>query len=133
MITSVAACTGSSTASLPVLAAPSSLESVNVDDEVAPDEHGGITGVFITDRGIKAMLAGFKLELGDMRLKFQRTAELLSMKTLEADALLKHGKSLEFRAQWGLPIGVGLGVTAAAILIGIAAAIFPQVIKAAAQ
>ena len=80
--------------------------------------------MFITDRGFKAMLVGVQLELGDMRLKLQRTAELLSMKTLEANALTSHAKALEWKATWGIPLGLGLGIAGTLVVFGIAVGIF---------
>lgn len=125
MIWSLAACAASKPSALPVPAAgPSSLEAVDIDGEIAPDEHSGASGVFITDKGFKALLVGVQLELGDMRLKLQRTAELLSMKTLEANALTSHAKALEWRAQWGIPLGLGLGIAGTLVVFGIAVGIF---------
>jgi homoserine kinase len=100
------------------------MASVDIDGEIAPDEHGGTSGVFITDRGLKAMLTGFQLEIGDWRLKLQRTAEELAMKTLEANALNAHAKALEWKATWGIPLGLGLGIAGTMIVLGIAVGIF---------
>jgi len=99
------------------------MQTVNVAGEIAPDEHGGISGVFITDKGFDALLVGVELELGDLRLKLRRSAELLALKTIEANALIKHATTLEWRAQWGMPLGVGLGFTVAAIMAAITVAI----------
>lgn len=108
------------------------MAAIDVDGEIAPDEHSGITGVFITDRGFRALLVGVELQLGDMRAKLHRTAELLSMEQIQNKAMLAHSKALEWRAQWGIPVGLGFGIAGTMIVIGVALGIFlalPQQVR----
>lgn len=84
----------------------------------------GFPGVWIEGQAYNDMLVGFVLERGDLMQLVANARALQRIAEDESEAVRKAARGMEFRAQWGLPIGVGLGVTAAAILIGIAAAIF---------
>lgn len=110
-----------------MLAAPSSLPAVELADEMAPVEWHGIPGVFISTRGFNAMLVGFELEKGDIRTELARERTQGAMTREENKILRKDHDAMAWRATWGLPLGIGIGIVSSAIIGGVIAAFFAVV------
>jgi hypothetical protein len=119
----VGACSQNSPASVPVYAAPSTYPVLELQDEWADDEHHGIPGYFVTHKGLNGMLAGFELKLGEVHAELAGEKAAHKVTTRAFDAMAKSIKPLETMARWGVPIGIGIGFSVAAIFAGIVAAI----------
>jgi len=129
------ACATSRPSSVPVVSAPSSLPSLALADELAPDTHDGIRGWFVTPRGLKGLRLHFEEQLGakDAALAGEKAAHLVDSRAL--DAMAKSIKPLEFMARWGMPLGIGIGTALTVAFVGIVFAILKslpaQLIQAA--
>lgn len=118
---SVAACSGTLPASLPVVvgpeAVPSSLPSL--PDRFVKAVFHGIPGVWIEGEAYNDMLVGFVLEKGDLRAALAEAVSLQRSAQDEAARTRADAKGLQWRATWG-PVLAFLGgvVLTAALVLG---------------
>ncbi len=113
----VSSCASSSPASLPVVqVAPTPAE---IADGVAETDYHGIPGLFFTFEAWKNVLINFRLKTKDIELALSNTTVALTISEGENALLKKSATAMQWRATYGLPLGIGIGSTAAAVITAI--------------
>lgn len=118
---SVAACSGTLPASLPVVIGPEAVPSSApaLPDRFVKAVFHGIPGVWIEGEAYNDMLVGFVLEKGDLRAALAEAVSLQRSAQDEAARTRADAKGLQWRATWG-PVLAFLGgvVLTAALVLG---------------
>lgn len=104
---------------MPALAAGPELQ-----DGMARTEYHGIPGLFVEWETWRAMMVQHVTDLGALAIALSRAQVEQELTAAENKVLRKHSASMEFRAVWGLPIGIGIGATVSAIVATVLVAVF---------